>query len=193
MEWRPRALISDGSWCSMKQTPSALPICAPTAARTPTRRSARPSSRVCGPEPRGCPTRKDNQRAEPVGGVAKPADLAAELAEGRRLLRIDPAQRNFRVTYGAARGAPDEITIETLSIFRALTELAAYVQVPEVHLAAGRAPPLLGDVTQEQPRFNVRSGCERPKDCFAAVCYRGYSFWIDDTDFQSKRTMAYLI
>jgi hypothetical protein len=122
-----------------------------------------------------------------------PPELAAELAEARRLLHIDPAQRSFRVVYGAARGAADEITFESLSIYRVLTELATYVQVPDVHLAEGRAPPLLGDVAEPQPRLTVRSGCEPPRDCFTAVCYRGYWFWIDDTDFQSKRTMAFLM
>jgi hypothetical protein len=122
-----------------------------------------------------------------------PPELTAELAEARKLLRIDPTRRTFRVVYGAVRGAPDEITIETLSIYRILTELAVFVQVPEIHLAEGRAPPLIGDTAEEQPRLTVRSGCERPRDCFAAVCYRGYWFWIDDTDFRSKQTMAYLM
>ncbi len=120
-------------------------------------------------------------------------ELAAELAEGRKLLGIDPIRRSFRVVYGAARGGPDEIAIETLSIYRILYELAVFVQVPEIHLAEGRAPPIVGDTAEEQPRFTMRSGCERPKDCYAAVCYRGYWFWIDDTDFRSKQTMAYLM
>ena len=46
-----------------------------------------------------------------------PPELAAELAEARKLLHIDPAQRSFRIVHGAARGPPDEITIETLSIY----------------------------------------------------------------------------
>jgi hypothetical protein len=120
-------------------------------------------------------------------------DVAAELAQARRLLHIDPAQREFRVVFGATRGGRNEITLATRSIYRVLTLLATSVQVPDVHLAEGRAPPLGGDTSEEQPRFTVLSGCQKPTDCFAATCYRGHWFWIDDRDVESKRTMAYLM
>lgn len=120
-------------------------------------------------------------------------ELAAELTEARKLLRIDPAQRDIQVVFGATRGGPNEITMATRSLYRVLSLLATSVQVPDIHLAEGRAPPLAGDLTDEQPRFTVWSGCKRPKDCFIATCYRGHWFWIDDRDFESKRTMAYLM
>jgi hypothetical protein len=120
-------------------------------------------------------------------------ELAAELAEARKLLRIDPDQRDVHVVFGSTRGRPNEITMATRSIYRVLGHLAVSVQVPDVHLAEGRAPPLAGDVAEEVPRFAVCSGYQKPKDCFAATCYRGYWFWIDDRDAESKRTMAYLM
>jgi hypothetical protein len=120
-------------------------------------------------------------------------ELAAELAEVRKLLRIDPNQRDVRVVFGATRGGPNEVTMATRSIYRVLSQLAVSVQVPDVHLAEGRAPPLDGDVAEERPRFTVFSGCKKPKDCFIATCYRGHWFWIDDCDAESKRTMAYLM
>jgi hypothetical protein len=120
-------------------------------------------------------------------------ELAAELAEARTLLRIDPAQRNFTVVFGATRGTGNEITMATRSLYRVLTLLASSVQVPEVHLVEGRAPPLTGEPGEDRPRFTVLSGCQRPKDCFAATCYRGQWFWIDDRDAESKRTMAFLM
>jgi hypothetical protein len=120
-------------------------------------------------------------------------ELAGELAEARKLLGIDPTQRDFRVVFGATRGGPGELTLATRSIYRVLTLLATSVQVPEMHLAEGRAPPLGGDQTVEQPRFTVWSGCAKPKDCFTATHYRGYWFWVDDQDVESKRTMAYLM
>jgi hypothetical protein len=120
-------------------------------------------------------------------------DLAADMAEARKLLRIDPTQRDIHVVFGATLGGPNEITMATRSLYRVLTLLAVSVQVPDVHLAEGRAPPIGGDVTEEQPRFAVLSGCKKPKDCFAATCYRGHWFWIDDRDAESKRVMAYLM
>lgn len=121
--------------------------------------------------------------------------LAAELNEARKLLGIDPDQREIRVVYGATRGGKGELTLATRSLYRVLTVLATSVQVPEVHLAEGRAPPLLGDLSQERPRMTVMSGCKKPNPCdvFTATGYRGHWFWIDDRDMESKRTMAYLM
>jgi hypothetical protein len=48
-------------------------------------------------------------------------------------------------------------------------------------------------VEDDRPHFTVLSSCEKPKDCFTATHYRGHWFWIDDRDFESKRTMAYLM
>jgi hypothetical protein len=120
-------------------------------------------------------------------------ELAAELAEARTLLHIEPARREFKVVFGAARGSGDEVTMATRSLFRVLTLLATSVQVPDDHLADGRAPPIGGDPGMDRPRFTVFSGCEKPKDCFTATCYRGHWFWIDDRDAESKRTMAFLM
>jgi hypothetical protein len=122
-------------------------------------------------------------------------ELAAELNEARKLLGIDPNQREIRVTYGATRGGPGEVTLATRSLYRVLGVLATSVQVPETHLAEGRAPPLLGDLSQDRPRFTVLSSCKKPDDCdcFIRTCYRGHWFWIDDRDMESKRTMAYLM
>lgn len=120
-------------------------------------------------------------------------ELAAELAEVRKLLRIDPNQRDVQVVFGATRGGPKELTMATRSIYRVLGELAVSVQVPDIHLAEGRAPPLAGDLAQERPHFTVYSGCKKPKDCFTATCYRGHWFWIDDRDAESKRIMTYVM
>jgi hypothetical protein len=120
-------------------------------------------------------------------------ELAAELTEARTLLGINPAERDFRVVFGATRGGPNEITMATRSLYRVLALLATGVQVPELHLAEGRAPPLDGEAQEDRPRLAVLSGCEKPRDCFTATCYRGYWFWIDDRDSESKRTMAYLM
>jgi hypothetical protein len=119
-------------------------------------------------------------------------ELSAQLAELRKLLRIQPEQKEFRVVYGTTPRAPNEIAMVTRSAYRILTNLASYVQVPEGHLATGRAPALASAET-DQPRFTVLSGPSKPRDCFTAVCYKGCWFWIDDRDSESKRTMTYLM
>jgi hypothetical protein len=118
--------------------------------------------------------------------------LSAELAELRRLLRIQADQKELRVVFGATPRAPNEIAMVTRSVYRILANLSSYVQVPEEHLAAGRAPVLAAADT-DPPRFTVLSGPRKPTDCFVATCYKGCWFWIDDRDTESKRTMMYLM
>lgn len=120
--------------------------------------------------------------------------LAADLAEVRRSLRLDPDRKDFRVTFGATAEHPNEIAILSRSVIRILGELGTFVDVPVEHQASGIAPAI-GDVPggEGTPRFHVRSGRTRPCDPFVAVCYEGYWFWIEKSDFESKRTMAYLL
>ena len=119
--------------------------------------------------------------------------LAAELAEARKLLRVDPAEREFQVVFGSARAKPNELAILTRSIVGILRELSAFVDVPAEHLAEGRAPSLGELGTPEDPPLTVWSGCKKPKDSFAAVQYRDHGFWIDDRDARSKRTFTFLL
>ena len=119
-------------------------------------------------------------------------ELAAELAEVRRILRLDPDRPDFRVTFGAAAANPNEIAILSRSVIRILQELATFVDVPDEHLARGIAPPL-APVPDDTPAFHVLSGPKKPCDPFVAVCYEGRWFWIEKSDSRSKRTLASLL
>jgi hypothetical protein len=119
--------------------------------------------------------------------------LARELAEVRKALQLDPDRRDFRVSFGATAANPNEIAILSRSVVRILSELATYVEVPAEHLASGKAPPIGEQESDSQPPFRVLSGCEKPCDPFVAICYEGRWFWIEKSDFRSKRTMAYLL
>ena len=52
--------------------------------------------------------------------------------------------------------------------------------------------PVSGDTPSEgrQDVARVHSGKEKPADAYAAVFYRGYWFWIDDGDWQTKRALT---
>ena len=69
-------------------------------------------------------------------------ELAQELAAVRRILRVDPDQRDFRVAFGATAANPNEIAILSRSVIRILSELSTFVDVPVEHLANGIAPDL---------------------------------------------------
>ena len=43
------------------------------------------------------------------------------------------------------------------------------------------------------PLMRVQSTEEVPTDAFVTVKYRGYWFWIDDKDFQSKKVFSFLM
>lgn len=119
-------------------------------------------------------------------------ELAAELAEVRRHLRLDPGLSEFRVTFGAVAANPNEIAIQSRSMIRILQELATFVDVPDEHLARGIAPPL-APVPEDAPAFHVLSGPKKPCDPFVAVCYEGRWFWVEKSDTRSKRTLVSLL
>jgi hypothetical protein len=120
-------------------------------------------------------------------------ELARDLAEVRRVLRLDPNRGEFRVTFGAVAESPNEIAILSRSVIRILQELSVGVEVPVEHQCRGIAPDL-GDVgLAGEPLLRVHSGPAKPCDAFAAVCYEGQWFWIDKSDNRSKRTMGNLL
>jgi hypothetical protein len=119
--------------------------------------------------------------------------LAQELAAVRRLLRLDADRSDFPVSFGATAVNPNEIAIQSRSVLRILSELSTFVDVPDCHLANGTAPFLGAETEHARPLFRVCSGCEKPCNAFAAVCYEGHWFWIDKCDFHSKRTIAYML
>jgi len=119
--------------------------------------------------------------------------LKQELAEVRRLLRLDPGRSDFKVTFGATATGPNEIAILSRSVLGILRELCTNVDVPSEHLITGIAPDVGSTGHAEHVLLHVLSAPEKPCNPFVAVCYEGQWFWIEKSDFQSKRTLAYLL
>jgi hypothetical protein len=120
-------------------------------------------------------------------------ELARELAEARKILRLDPDSGEFRVTFGAIAANPTEIAILSRSILRILQELSTGVEVPPEHLARGIAPPIGYEPSGASELFHIHSGPTKPCDAFVAVCYEGRWFWIEKDDFATKRTLSSLL
>ncbi|MBW1996497.1 MAG: hypothetical protein JRJ29_00890 [Deltaproteobacteria bacterium] len=123
--------------------------------------------------------------------------LAREVAEVRRLLRLDPKANEYRLVYGALANDEGEIAILTRSMLEIMVELATRVEVPTSHIRENRASPgvygFRKSTREAESRVRIRSSSERPDDPFVAVKYRGYWFYIDDRDFNSKRTFSFLM
>lgn len=113
-------------------------------------------------------------------------------------LRLDPKRRKFVLSPSAVvPGQGEYLNIQTRSLMGILFFLSQGIRVPEQDAAEGRVTvtrdeagepfdwnQLLGDL------FRVHSATERPDDAAVAIFYRGYWYYIDDRDLESKATFA---
>lgn len=117
-----------------------------------------------------------------------------DVAEVRRLLRLDPEATHIIITYGADAQSDHEIALHTRSAYQVLIELASLVTVPPQHIEERRtvgAPPVGEGPTLPQ-MVVVHSGTKRAADTFTQIKYRDHWYWVDDRDFRSKRTFTFL-
>jgi hypothetical protein len=140
------------------------------------------------------------QEAKPKGSAAllffrhedASPEVLEKLAEIRRELKLPPDQHKYVITYSPVRGAEGELAVNSRSMLQILSAFASYVEVPKAHLDERRAVRVSDHAQSESGSEVVRihSGKERPADAYAAVYYRGYWFWIDDADWQTKRALT---
>jgi hypothetical protein len=134
---------------------------------------------------------KDNSETSVMGfpPVNVTPEIAAKIAEVRRILHLTAAGRNHQVHYGGWSGKGDEIAITTRSMLQVMMELGVFAQVPEADVAGGKATLGAGSNPSpgsERPPLNIMSGSAAPSDAFAAIEYKGRWFWISENDIRSK-------
>jgi hypothetical protein len=114
----------------------------------------------------------------------------ASIVSGYSLLKLAPDQQKYVLTYSPVRGAEGELAVNSRSMMQILCAFASYVDVPKEH--ERRAVRVSDDALAEtrQDVVRIHSSREKPPDAFAAVFYRGYWFWIDDGDWQTKRALT---
>jgi hypothetical protein len=119
-------------------------------------------------------------------------DIVEKSAEIRRLLKLPAEQQKFVLTYSPARGADNELAVNSRSMLQIMQAFASHLEVPEAHLKDGSAWPSPQNATTESPQHNVRihSGKNKPASAFTAVHYRDYWFWVDNGDLQTKRALT---
>ncbi len=93
----------------------------------------------------------------------------------------------------------DKIILQTRSILQVFTMLADFIAVPQEHLSENRVQesdlpskgkePLNGPV-DNKIMFKIESSKECPQDTFVAMQQRGYWFYINDKDFDSKEVFS---
>ena len=128
-------------------------------------------------------------------------NISGEIVEARteiaQLLGLDPSKQEIKVTYGLIAQSEDEIAMLTRSILQIMVNLATQIDVPVEHVSNGLTIPSLptpaGEAANLKKLVQVRSGPDKPENAFTAVKYEDHWFWIDKSDFQSKRTFAFLM
>jgi hypothetical protein len=123
-------------------------------------------------------------------------EIAQDVAEVKRLLRLNPEATDIRITYGSDSQGDQEIALHTRSGYQVLIELASLVAVPPEHVAEHRTYGLGPTIPKETSGLSevvvIQSGAERPSDSFAQVKYRGHWYWVDDRDFLTKRVFTFM-
>jgi hypothetical protein len=123
-----------------------------------------------------------------------PKEVVAAGTELASLLGLQRGAHEYTVTYGEIPRDDKELAMQTRSMMAIMVELSGQIDVPEHHIAEGRTISAL-DRPADDPRrlISIHHSRSKPDDAFIAVQYKDYWFWIDDRDFKSKRTFAYLM
>ena len=127
-----------------------------------------------------------------------PPEVIAAREELTKLLGIRLDAGEYRVVFAEVPQDDRELAMLTRSILSIMVELAGQIEVPEEHVTAGRTVPSLmiesGTAEKDGRRLiTIHQASEKPGDAFTAVRYKDRWFWINDRDFNSKRTFAYLM
>jgi hypothetical protein len=131
--------------------------------------------------------------ARVVLGSGLTSETAQDRATVRRILNLDPQAKELNLVFGPVGEDNKELAILSRSMLQILAELASFVEVPEDHVTQGQtyASPA---VQEGSPRLiRIQSGQRKPKNAFATTHYNGCWFWINKTDFASKRMLSVLI
>ena len=114
-----------------------------------------------------------------------------------KTLNIEAENNEILLAFGSRQRSRNELALLSRSMVEILIEIASGVEVPDEHVAEGRtlaAPAAKSDAPpSERPLVRIHSGSARPSNAFSAVEYRDTWYWIDDGDFQAKRTFTFLM
>ena len=125
-----------------------------------------------------------------------PLEIQADIAELRRLLRLNAEATEFELTSVPLPSSDIEIAVQTRSIIELMKNMAAQVEVPPEDSSQHRAFPGFEtglDTPGVVPIIRIRSSKQKPNDAFIAVHYRNSWFRIDDDDLDSKAIFSQLM
>jgi len=127
-----------------------------------------------------------------------PPETLDKIAEIRRLLKLSPDRQQFKLVYSPAVGADDELTVGSRSMLLIMAAMSSYADVPAVDVKSGRALPSpfpagdqeVSNGADAQSPVRIKCSSQKPASAFAAVHYRDQWFYVDDTDWRTKRAFT---
>jgi len=127
-----------------------------------------------------------------------PEEVIAAGDELTDILGMRRGAQEYSAVYAEVARDDTEMAMLTRSMLSIMIELAGQVDVPPAHVTEGRTvPSLVGPDSSagsgKRRIIDIRQSADEPGDAFVAVKYHDHWFWIDDRDFNSKRTLAYLM
>lgn len=128
-----------------------------------------------------------------VNPLSDPA-VEETFSEFRAILGLDQTKNEFAMVFG--RTAPDNgtISLKTRSTMQIMLEFSTYIEVPADHLTRGHVENYSEfDAQEGHPPVVIQSGKSKPGDTYTAVKYLDTWFWIDNGDFETKRSFAVLL
>jgi hypothetical protein len=147
---------------------------------------------------------------QPVMHVHPAAVSSAEMREFTRVFRLKPGLTKYDIRSESLTPFPDTfppggvetLDLETRSLLQVLFFLAQGVEIPPAHRAAG-----IVRVTADQGgsefdwqrvlegllKVKWATGEEPPPGAHVAIPYKGYWYYIDATDHDSKSTFSFLL
>jgi hypothetical protein len=147
---------------------------------------------------------------QPVLRVDPQAVDSTEMQEVARVFRLKPGLAKYDITAETlspfpatypAEGVPN-IDLETRSLLQALYYVSQGIDVPPEHMSRGVVTVTRDEagrpfdwqqVTKGLFRVRSKGGDERPPDAHVAIPYKGYWFYIDETDQDTKATFSLLM
>lgn len=110
--------------------------------------------------------------------------------------RAYEADVGIEVIFGPYLGRTDSISLQTYSVMDILVQTAGYIRAPEKHVAEGRTQENLAyesDDPRTRPPIRILSSLEKPEAAVVKLENRGYWFYIDDRDIESKKSFSFLM
>jgi len=147
---------------------------------------------------------------QPVMRVDPAALNSREFQTLSQVFKLKPGLEKYDITQEALspfpasypRSGVGNLDLETRSMLQALYFVSHGVDVPAAHLAQGLARETFDEsgkhfdwnqITTDLFTVRHQSGGDRPATARVAIPYRGYWFYIDETDQQTKSTFSLLV